>query len=112
MIFYLFSIVFIWTEIFYVFNKKKLDDKFKNKDLKETSILDLIYYFSRLSYYVWIFFGLFSSQQELFILLLSLRLLSLPFYHISKMLYAVWDNILPSISMILIIVIIFYGLFS
>lgn len=112
MIFYLISVIFIWTEIFYVLNKKKLDDKFKNKDIKETSILDLLYYFSRFSYYVWIIFGLFSTQQELFILLLGLRLLSLPFYHLSKMVYAVWDNILPSISIILILVIIIYGIFS
>lgn len=111
MIFYLISIFFIWTEIFYVLNKKKLDDKFKNKDIRETSILDLIYYLSRLSYYVWLIIGLFSSQQELFILLLSLRLLSLPFYHINKILYAIWDNILPSISIILILVIIICGLF-
>ncbi len=112
MIFYLISIIFIWTEIYYVFNKKKLDDKFKNKDIRETSILDLIYYFNRFFYYVWLIAGLFSSQQDLFIFLIGLRFLSLPFYHISKRLYAIWDNILPSISVIFIIIIIVYGLFS
>jgi len=109
---YLVGLLFLWTEVYYVFNKIKLDEKFKNKDIMATSIVDLGYYFTRLLYYFWLISGLFSEQSSLFLFLISLRLLSFPFYYISKRLFIIWDNILPSISIIFIIIIITYGIFN
>lgn len=108
MIFYLPIIIFIWSEIYYVYNKSKLDTRFKNKDISESSIYDLLYYISRVFYYIWILGGLFTDQSNIFILLISLILLKLPFYFINKRLYFVWNNILPSLSIIFMIISLFY----
>ena len=106
---YLFSLIFIWMEIYYVFNKLKLDDNFRNRDISKSSKLDIIYYLLRIFYFFWLIQGIFTNQYELFLLLISLRFLSFPFYHISKRLYVIWSNILPSISMIFIMIIFIYG---
>lgn len=108
MIFYLPIILFIWSEIYYVYNKSKLDVRFKNRDVSNSSKYDLIYYFSRVFFYVWLSFGLFSSQSDIFILLTSLILLKIPFYFLSKRLYFIWNNILPSISVIFMIIALVY----
>jgi len=103
--FYYFLLVFIWTKIFLVFNKQRLDLNFRNKDILAIKKIDLVYYFTEFLFLVWMIIGLWSSQKWLFIFLLSSHLLKFPFYHLSKRLYAVWDNILPSISIIFILVI-------
>lgn len=110
--FYLIGILFFWTEVYYVFNKAKLDESFSKKDIMSTSITDLIYYFSRFFYYIWLISGCFTEQYSLFLFLICLKLLSFPFYYFSKKLFAIWDNILPSISIIFIIIIITYGVFN
>jgi hypothetical protein len=107
-LFYSLTILFFWMEIYYVYNKPNLDTIIKNKDVQGTSMKDILYYFSRLLFYVWLVVGLWSSQSELFIFLTSLHLLRFPFYHLSRRLYIIWDNILPSISFIFMIIILVY----
>ena len=109
--FYYFLLVFIWTKIFLVFNKQRLDLNFRNKDILAIKKIDLVYYFTEFLFLVWMIIGLWSSQKGLFIFLLSSQLLKFPFYHLSKRLYAIWDNILPSISIIFILIIFIYKYF-
>jgi hypothetical protein len=108
--FYYFLLVFIWTKIFLVLNKQRLDLNFRSKDIMSIKKIDLVYYFTEFLFFVWMIIGLWSSQSVLFMTLLSLHLLKFPFYHLSKRLYAVWDNILPSISIIFIMIIFIYSL--
>jgi hypothetical protein len=108
--FYSFLLVFIWTKIFLVFNKQRLDLNFRNKDIMSIKKIDLVYYLTEFLFSIWMIIGLWSSQRDLFIFLLTLNLIKFPFYHISKKLYAVWDNILPSISIIFILMIFIYSL--
>jgi hypothetical protein len=108
--FYSFILVFIWTKIFLVFNKQRLDLNFRNKDIMSIKKIDLVYYLTEFLFSIWMIIGLWSSQRDLFIFLLTLNLIKFPFYHINKKLYAVWDNILPSISIIFILMIFIYSL--
>ena len=108
--FYYFLLVFIWTKIFLVFNKQRLDLNFRNKDIMSIKKIDLVYYFTEFLFLLWMIIGLWSSQKGLFLILLSSHLLKFPFYHLSKQLYAIWDNILPSISIIFILMIFVYSL--
>lgn len=107
-LFYSLIIIFFWMEIYYVYNKTNLDTIIKNRDIENTSMKDIFYYFSRLLFYVWLIAGIWSSQSSLFIFLTSLHLLSFPFYHLSRRLYIIWDNILPSISIIFMLIILVY----
>ncbi len=104
------SILFIWIEVYYVFNKQHIDSFSIKRDILSAKKLYYLYYLSRIIYFLWIIFGLFSDQRDLFIFLISLRLVSFPFYHLSKRLYVIWDNILPSISIIFTIIIFIYSI--
>ena len=107
-LFYFLSIFFIWSEIYYVYNKSRLDLNFRNKDISLITKLDLLFYFCKFSFFIWMILGIWSSQQELFILLIILNFIKFPFYHLSKRVYAIWDNILPIINIIEISVILIY----
>ena len=107
-LFYAVTILFFWMEIYYVYNKTNLDTIIKNRDVENTSLKDIFYYITRIIFYVWLVIGMWSSQSDLFIFLTVLHALSFPFYHLSRRLYIIWDNILPSISIIFMIIILTY----
>jgi hypothetical protein len=111
-LYYLISILFAFNEVYYVFNKTRLDISIKSLDVKSFSKFDILHYVLRLMFWIWIVVGLWSSKSEMFIFLGSLHLIRFPFYHISRKLYIIWDNILPSISIIFILIIIFYKIIS
>lgn len=106
--FYFLTIFYIWSEIYYVYNKKKLDISFRNKDISSITKLDLLFYICKFTFFIWIIFGLWSSQKDLFILLFVLNFIKFPFFHISKKLYAIWDNILPTLNIIEMVIILLY----
>ena len=95
--------IFIIMEVYYVHNKNKLDTKYKNWDISKVRIFDIFYYALRIFYYIWLLFGLFTSKSFLFIIMISCILLKLPLYYISKIVYIVWENILPLLSIIFMI---------
>jgi len=107
-LFYLISILFALNEIYYVFNKSKLDTNFKNLNVKSSTKLDIAHYLLRIMFWIWMIVGIWSSQSELFIFLTTLHLVRFPFYHLSRKLYIIWTNILPSISFIFILIILIY----
>ena len=107
-LFYSLIIIFFWMELYYVYNKTHLDTIFKNRDIEKTSMKDIFYYILRLSFYIWMIVGLFSSQSSIFLFLTILNLVRFPFYHISRKLYIIWDNILPAISIIFMMIILVY----
>ena len=107
-LFYLISILFALNEIYYVFNKSKLDTNFKNLDVKSSTKLDIAHYLLRIMFWIWMIVGIWSSQSNLFIFLTILHLVRFPFYHLSRRLYIIWTNILPSISFMFILIILIY----
>ena len=107
-LFYLISILFALNEIYYVFNKSKLDTNFKNLNVKSSTILDIAHYLLRIMFWIWMIVGIWSSQSSLFIFLTTLHLIRFPFYHLSRRVYIIWTNILPSISFIFILIILVY----
>jgi hypothetical protein len=107
-LFYLISILFALNEIYYVFNKSKLDTNFKNLNVKSSTKLDIAHYLLRIMFWIWMIVGIWSSQSELFIFLTTLHLIRFPFYHLSRRLYIIWTNILPSISFIFMLIILIY----
>lgn len=104
-LFYIFSSLFIWNEIYYLYNRDRLDINFKNKDIESTPVTDFLFYFTRLLMWIFIVIGLFINPLS-FSILLILKLLKSPLYHINRKLYIIYDTILPIISSIYISVII------
>lgn len=106
------ALPFMLNEIYYIYNKRILDTSFndKEKNLSSLSKMELVYYGLRVLYWIWLGIGIFSPMSPLFIFLLVLRGLQFPFFHISKNLYVVWDNLLPAISFIFMLIILIYGI--
>lgn len=104
-IFYLISILFIWSETYLVFNKARLDSNYLKKDITSFNNKDIIYYFLRLVFFIWLVVGLWSSYPLYFLGILILNLLKFPLYHISKMGFAIYDNVLPSVNIFCMVVI-------
>ena len=67
-LYYLISILFAFNEVYYVFNKTRLDISIKSQDVKSFSKFDILHYVFRLMFWIWIVIGLWSSQSEMFIL--------------------------------------------
>ncbi len=107
-LFYLISILFAFNEVYYVFNKTRLDVSIKSLDVKSFSRFDILHYVFRMMFWVWMIVGIWSSQSSLFLFLTTLHLVRFPFYHLSRRLYIIWSNILPSISFIFILIILIY----
>lgn len=105
--FYTFLLVFILNEVYYLFNRERLDVNFKNKDIESTTKLDVIYYLTRVMYWSWMIVGLTSGLSYLFMILISFRFIKLPFYHINRKLYIIYDTFLPIISILMILIILF-----
>ena len=106
------ALPFMFNEIYYIYNKRILDTSFndKEKNLSSLSKMELVYYGLRVLYWIWLGNGIFSPMSPLFIFLLILRGLQFPFFHISKKLYVIWDNLLPAISFIFMLIILIYGI--
>lgn len=97
-LFYLIPILFIYNELYHIYNKQRFDNKLFRK-------IDIFYYILKLFFFIWIIIGFWANSYLLFIILASFYLFEFPLYYINKKLYIIWKNILPIISIIFIIII-------
>lgn len=105
LIFYILSIVFIWNDAYFVFNKERLMNLFEEKDFMSLTKVDVLFYFLKVVYWIWIIIGLFSSSY--FLILFILGFLKFPLYHLNKKAYIIYNNIVPILSILLLIIILF-----
>lgn len=91
--------------------KNQLDRRFKERDIMGMSKLDLVYYLSKVLYWIWIPIGVFTNQPELFYILFVLGFLKFPIYHLSKKTFGVYNAMYPAFSLITLIVIFISWLF-
>jgi len=103
--FYTFLLSFIWNELYYILNRKRLNTNFENKDIDSMRKMDLIYYSIRVLYWIWMIIGMFSGMSTFFIILFSLGFLKFPLYHTSSKIYKIYDYILPFSSIIILVLI-------
>jgi len=109
--FYLLSILFIIKNIFYIFNREKLDNRFYQKYLLSMSPFFFSYYLLSVIYPFWIIFGLFTEYENLFYILLLINLLKFPIYHISNNLYTKYLKVYPILSITTLIILLYTKLF-
>ena len=106
-IFYLFSILFIWVEIFQMKNRIRLQ-------LIEVQRIDpikwILFYISKIAYFFWIFIGLFTSNYLIFAFLFSLGLPKFLLVKIKKDFYInLYDLISCVVSIITLMYLIYLG---
>jgi len=94
--------------VYYIFKHNELDKRFEERDLMKLSKLDLVYYFTRFTYWIWIIVGLFSGQSFIFCVLIGLASLKFPLYHINKNIFRVYNDIYPILCIASLITIFVY----
>lgn len=100
-IFYAMLFAFIFSEVYHYFNKSRLDLLFKNKDVEKTRVGDIIFYMLKLVSIFWPLIGLFSSFNEIFMLMILINLLKFFFYHFNDWVYKAYIRVLPWMNVVL-----------
>jgi len=96
--------------VYYVFKKNQLDKRFKERDIMGISKMDLVYYFTKVLYWIWIPIGLFSNQSEIFWVLFVLGFLKFPIYHLNKNIFRIYNDVYPILCISALITIFVYWL--
>lgn len=97
-LFYLLSIFFIWSNIYYILNRRALDSRFDSKE--SVSKVQLVFYYSKLIYWIWLLIGLFTPLYTSFLILSGLSFIKFPLYHFNKKFYVYYIMILPLLNII------------
>ena len=106
-IFYTLLLIFAINEIFFVFNRDRLDRNFKNKDITSVKKVDLIHYILKTLSVFWPLIGLFSSMYYMFLFVILLWVLKFDLYHVHKRTYAIYALVLPLVNAALYVSIFF-----
>lgn len=112
--FYLLSTLFIWVEIFGFLNRDKV---FKRIDFERIDKLNLrlylFFYLSKLFYIVWMFSGLFTNFYFYFISLIFIGFFrNFVVLTNSRVVVNSYDFLNPFVSSIILLFILFQGLFQ
>jgi hypothetical protein len=100
-IIYTLSLLFIWSNIYYLLNYERLDKRFSERD--RNSKIDLVYYITKVLFWIWLVVGLLTSLKYTFIMMIGISLIRIPMYHISKKLSSIWFRLTPPFYIILMI---------
>ena len=95
--------VFICMNLYYIFNREKLNTRIKFNLNKEKSPILFTYYTLKVLFPIWVITGLFISK--LFYILLFLIILKFAIFHLNKKSYLIYDKILPILYIIVMILI-------
>ncbi len=81
------SSVLMLNEIYYIFNKGRLDLIFSKKDVASIKKADILYYLLKVSSVIWPVVGLFSAMWPMFLGFIALGISKFMVYHISEEAY-------------------------
>lgn len=90
--------VFAANEIFFVFNRKRLDRNFKNKDVMSVKRIDLIHYLLKVMSVIWPFFGLLGPAWHIFLGIVGLWILKFVIYHVFTRFYRYYIFVVPILN--------------
>lgn len=96
--FYAVVALFALNDIYYIFNRKRLDLLFKNKEPENMRRLDIAHYLLKVLSVVWPIIGLFSSIWPMFVAIMLTAGLRFALYHASKEAYQIYSKAFPAIS--------------
>jgi hypothetical protein len=102
-------ILFIINNIYFLKNRDYLQQKFSEKT--SIKLLDVLYYYINLVYYVFVFVGLFTDNKLYFYILTITYLLKFPLYHISKKIYRIFSYLYPHIVVLILLILLYSKLF-
>lgn len=109
MIVSLLILLFIINNIYFLKNRDYLQKKFSEKT--NIKLLEVLYHYINLLYYLFVFIGLFTDDKLYFYILSITYLIKFPLYHISKKIYQVFSYLYPHITIIILLTLLYSKLF-
>jgi hypothetical protein len=101
--YYSLSFIFIWMNLFYLSNISKIDVRFYNQDFKQVSKVFLVYYFTRISYWIWLFIGIFLPISNFILIIFVINILRFIIYFVNKNIFKYYNVLVPFFTIIIII---------
>jgi len=108
-IFYLTSVIFIWSNTYYLLNYNRLDKRFSQRE--KNSKIDLIYYITKVLFWIWVITGLFIDYNIMLLLITSFSILKFPLFYINKKWYNLLYRLTPPFYIISLLYILYIKLF-
>lgn len=102
-LFYTLSLFFIWSNLYYIINYKRLDKPFSEREISKKS--DIIYYTSKFLIWFWLVFGIFTPVNNIIYGFLIFNLLKLFIFHLNKKIHSYLFKLTPPILIVLLIII-------
>lgn len=100
-LFYLFCIVFIANEVFYLLNRKRIDLIFDKREMVDVKLSYIFYFMIKTVSYIWPIIGVFSSLSNIFLCIIGFGALRFAAYHINRRLYDAYTSIMPFIIIVM-----------
>jgi hypothetical protein len=91
-LYYIFSLIFIWMNLYYLSNISKLNTRFSDRE--SISKLDYFYYVTKFLFWIWTIVGLFTNFKFVFLIIILLSFFKIIIYHIDFKLYKFYVIIL------------------
>lgn len=104
-LFKLLTILFIFNNIYYLLNYRRLDKPFRERD--KNRIFDLFFYINKVVFLGWLVFGIFTHYWIYITILLFIILIRIPFFYINKNISSILFRLTPPISIIILLMILF-----
>lgn len=99
------ALIFIFSNVYYLSNYKRLDEPFRVRDFSRK--LDLLYYTLKVFFLIWIVLGYLYNSSIIYALLISMVILRIPIYYLGTNIYNRYHRLLPPINIILLISLLF-----
>jgi hypothetical protein len=107
-LFYSLSSIFIFGNIYYLLNYKRLDKRFIERD--KNSKIDLLYYIIKVLFLIWSIVGIFTPMKYIFLLIISIGLIRIPMFYINKGISSLWHRLTPIFYIILLFTVLIKGI--
>lgn len=92
--------LFIWMNLFYLSNITKIDIRFNQLDLSKNNKTLILFYITKILFWIWIFYGIYLKLYIPILILISLTIIKFLLYRFSTKLYKISNLISPIISIV------------
>lgn len=102
-LFYITSVLFIWSNLYYIINYKRFDMPFSERVVNKK--IDILYFTSKGLFWIWILAGIFTPVKNIIYLILLFTLIKFIIFHFNNKLYSFLFKMTPPLIIILMIII-------
>ena len=101
-LFYIFSFLFIWMNLYQMVHIGLIQDRFQNQN-RILNFYDLLFYFSKILFLFWVILGIFISKSIFIYLIVGVFSFKFILFHLSHRHYRLYNAFVPILNIIFIV---------